>query len=318
MKKKILSFILLICLFLGIVILLYDGQFNNLGNAIVEVDGFDDSIPIGIAIFCELFVSIHMSVFVLFPLAGIINRNKTVKIFIILFCFRAIILIIGDILNPTVTMLVDFISVFIGAFILVPILMSFKKVKYNGELAYYEYVDVDSRVLAEYGYSDIELLKRVLIELFLEVKHAFSNGDKKKLVELCSRHNYILYKNELELLEKVKEKKMYGDFDIIDAKVYEISKTAKGITIMMILKVKNLEYVVDQHNNVVKGSNKEPNEMVLDLMFFKSLQHEKINECPNCGSPVTKDSLEFCSYCGTELNFNIGELVLKHEKVIEK
>ena len=318
MKKKIFSFICLIIIFIGIIVVLNNGDVNSLTNAVIEVEGFEDTVPIGMAIFCELFVSIHMSVFVLLPIAGVINRNKKVEVFILLFCIRAMILVVGDILNPTVTRMVDFISVFIGAFILVPILMYFKRIKYNGELAYHEYIDVDSRTLAEFGYSDIELLKRVLIDLFVDVRNAFSLGDRKRLLELCSRNKYILYKNELELLEKVGERKKYENFEIEDCKVYDICKDAKGITISVILKVRNLEYVVDEYNKIIKGSNKISNESMLDLMFYKSLQHEEIEECPNCGSPVTKDSLEFCSYCGSELNFNIGELVLKYEKIIEK
>ena len=318
MKKKIFSFIGLFILFIGIIILLKNNQLSVLSNSVIEVDGIEDSMPIGVAVLCELFVSVHMSVFVLFPISGIINRNKKVEIFILLFCLRAMVLLVGDILNPTVTMIVDFISVFIGAFAVVPILMYFKHKKYNGELAYHEYVDVDLRTLAEYGYSDIVLLKRVLTDLFIDVRKAFSIGDRKKLLKLCNRSKYILYKNELELLEKVRERKIYDKFEIIDCKVYDICKDAKGITISVILKLKNLEYTVDEYNKVVKGSDKNLNESMLDLMFYKSLQHEEVEECPNCGSPVTEDSLEFCSYCGTELNFKIGEFVLDTESIVQK
>ena len=100
MKKKIFSFIGLIVLFIGMMILVKNNQLSFLSNSVIEVEGIEDSMPIGAAIFCELFVSIHMSVFVLFPISIVINENKKVEVFITLFCLRLLILIIGDILNP--------------------------------------------------------------------------------------------------------------------------------------------------------------------------------------------------------------------------
>ena len=87
----------------------------------------EGGIDLGAAIFVELFCSIHMTVFVLWPLAKIITkdeskekvRSMTIKLFII----RAIILVIIDVINPNLFFL-DFFAIFIGAFILIPIMGS--------------------------------------------------------------------------------------------------------------------------------------------------------------------------------------------------
>ena len=316
MKKKILYFGILIFVFLGIILLLNDNSLilNTAGDIMVE----EEQMPIGMAIFCEMFVTIHMSVFVLFPLAKIINRNKSMPVFITLFCIRIVILIIGDIINPGVMMFIDFFSVFFGAFIVVPVLMFLKGAIFGGDLGYHEYVEVDARKLNLIGYSDIELLKRVLTELYIDIKRAFSEGDRKKLIELCSKHKFILYKNELELLEKVDEKKVFDKFEIIDSKILDVFKNDKEINVTMLLKLSFLDYTVDRFNKVINGSDRIPNEQLLELVFHKTLQHEMVDECPNCGSPITKGGIEFCSYCGSELNFNIGEFVLKNERIIKK
>ena len=105
MKKKILYFGILILVFFGILMLLNDNSLvlNTVGDVFVE----GEEMSIGMAIFCELFVSIHMSVFVLYPLARIINRNRAMPVFITLFCIRVVILIIGDIINPSLMMMID-------------------------------------------------------------------------------------------------------------------------------------------------------------------------------------------------------------------
>lgn len=73
------------------------------------------------AILMETFMSIHMSVFVLSPLAEIISYENKKQIFWILFTVRAFILLIFDFFISTSIAIFDFIFVFIGAFIILPI-----------------------------------------------------------------------------------------------------------------------------------------------------------------------------------------------------
>ena len=88
--------------------------------------------PIDLAIGMEVFVSIHMSVFVLLPLARIFDPDKSKKLFIKLFVGRAIILLIFDLFITTNIAIIDFIFVFVGAFFIVPITSFIKKVPVFG------------------------------------------------------------------------------------------------------------------------------------------------------------------------------------------
>lgn len=76
---------------------------------------------IAVAIGGELFITAHMSMFVLKPLAVIFSKNNSKTVFWILIFIRAVILIICDFFIPIEILLIDFFSVFIGAFIVVPI-----------------------------------------------------------------------------------------------------------------------------------------------------------------------------------------------------
>lgn len=96
---------------------------------------FDPSLILG-AVLLETFVTLHMTAFVIKPLSVIFDRDGSKNLFKKLFYGRIIILLIFDIFIPPKIMFIDFISVFIGAFILVPIssLIS-KKIPINSTIS---------------------------------------------------------------------------------------------------------------------------------------------------------------------------------------
>ena len=67
----------------------------------------------------ELFVSIHMNAFVLYPLSTVIFKKNPFKGIIFLNVIRAAILLYCDFFVSTAVAIVDFFSVFIGAFIVI-------------------------------------------------------------------------------------------------------------------------------------------------------------------------------------------------------
>lgn len=85
------------------------------------------SVSIEAAIFMELFVSVHMSLFVLKPLSEIISKENSKKTFWILFIVRVCILLYCDFFVSTSVAFFDFVAVFIGAFV-VSILSSIKSI----------------------------------------------------------------------------------------------------------------------------------------------------------------------------------------------
>lgn len=83
-------------------------------------NGENDFFALG-ALGIEAFVSIHMSVFVLKPLAEMFSKENSKKTFWNLFAIRAGILIFCDFFVTPYIAIADFIGVFIGAIIVVPI-----------------------------------------------------------------------------------------------------------------------------------------------------------------------------------------------------
>ena len=88
---------------------------------IVVASNGESDFPVGVALVMEAFVSIHMSVFVLKPLSEMFSKDNSKKTFWTLFSIRAIVLIFCDFFITPSIAIVDFFSVFIGAFVIVPI-----------------------------------------------------------------------------------------------------------------------------------------------------------------------------------------------------
>lgn len=69
----------------------------------------------------EVFVTLHMTFFVLKPLSSIISKDNPKKTFWILFGARIVVLLIFDLFITTNIAVVDILAIFVGAFIIVPI-----------------------------------------------------------------------------------------------------------------------------------------------------------------------------------------------------
>ena len=80
-------------------------------------------MEIGGAIGMELFVSIHMNCFVLYPLAKVFFKNSSIKGLVLLNIIRAAILLYCDFFVSTLIATIDFMAVFVGAFVIVPLVL---------------------------------------------------------------------------------------------------------------------------------------------------------------------------------------------------
>ena len=98
---------------------------------VLASDGTISNFPVAVALGMEAFVTIHMSVFVLSPLANILDPDKSKKLFIKMFIGRILILLILDLVIPIIA-IVDFMAVFVGICLIVPIVAKIKNVPIYG------------------------------------------------------------------------------------------------------------------------------------------------------------------------------------------
>lgn len=284
-----------------------------------------DSAGFFVAIFIEAFVSIHMSAFVLSPLSKIFGKEKHSKVFIILFAIRVIVLLIGDFIAPEVTMMVDFFAVFIGAFLVVPICAALFGIRLDSksnqpivDLAVSPRTEVSDTVLASLGFGDKEIVKKGLVQHYIDIINYYNKKDYSNLVKLCSPGVYTSFKTELELYDKANETKVIDDISCDNVIIVSASKQGRELYIDLKVNYSCFEYVLDQYNSVIRGSKVVRKNYSKVIYFSKKVGGNFITTCPNCNASINEDGVEYCSYCGTALNFNIGDWILKKETILDE
>lgn len=319
MKNKFVWFLVLVLGVFGIILLSNSIDGRTLAGSInilnYTPEGYDE-LPLGMAIFMEAFCSIHMSVFVLMPLSKIFFKNNDTKAFIIMFVVRVIFLLIFNFISTYIAIL-DFMMVFFGAFIVVPVSAAICGTKINHRS---NQIVEDNEITENFGsndlgITDLEVLKKVLVMQYADINRAFYARDINKIRQLCSPGVYMDYKVKWEMYDKVLEIPKIEDVDFYDVEFGNMEKHGSEIFVDLYIKYTCLEYSVDNNNSIVRGNKDKYKMFSKALTFSKRQSNDIVNECPNCGARVRSDD-ENCEYCNTELNFKIGEWVLKSEKTI--
>lgn len=305
----------------------YNDDYDYYSDESYESDD-SDGLGLGAALFIEAFVTIHMCAFVLVPLSKIFGKRNHKIVFWILFIIRVFVLIIGDLISPSVMVMTDFFAVFIGAFLVVPLCTAISGVNFGHKSEIFmsspEEIlkvkkDVSDKVLAKLGLGDKETVKRGLVQHYEDIINYCNKKDYSNLVKLCSPGVYTGYKTEIELYSKVDETKLIEDFScdsafIVSASRYEDSE----LYIDLKISYSCYEYVVDPFNKVIRGSKTKRKKYIKVLYFSKKLAGNFVTTCPNCNASINEDNVEFCSYCGTALNFDIGDWILKKETILSE
>ncbi|MFW9998523.1 MAG: zinc ribbon domain-containing protein [Candidatus Hodarchaeota archaeon] len=110
---------------------------------------------------------------------------------------------------------------------------------------------------------------------------------------------------------------------ILVSQIYAITNRSKLRNVVLAEFQVNPEATVDDISISTGISRKDINAIVLDLKASGQLRgkfntttgqikhlsipkteevvEERAKYCPNCGTPITKDTAQFCSYCGTQI-----------------
>ena len=322
MKNKFVWFLLLVFGVFGMIILnnidvrvLSDGL--NILNYTPE--GFEE-FPLGMALFMEAFCSIHMSVFVLMPLSQIFFKDNHKKAFITMFAIRAVFLLTFNFITTYIA-IVDFLLVFLGAFVVVPVSALITGATINRRSN--QVIDNDDqlddtlelKVVNNAGISNLDVLKKALVMQYADINRAFYARDINKIKKLCSPGVYMDYKTKWEMYDKVLEIPKIEDVDFFEVEFGSIEKYNSETFVDLYIKYTCLDYSIDTNNNIVRGNRNDYKMFSKVLTFSKKQSDSVITECPNCGASVGADD-ENCEYCDTEINFKIGEWILKSEKTI--
>lgn len=281
----------ILCLLISFLLIL-----NGIYAETIEVDdlfaGYH-STQLFMAIGMQIFCSIHMSVFVLMPLAKFINKEKWAKIFGILFGIRVLILIIGDFIAPLPMAMIDFISIFLGAFIMFPLMTGIK----NQYIDLDDFPDITDYEFASLKAGNIDNFKDLMISKVMEVEQAYCDFDYDRLKSLCTLDEYIKISNEAKSLQKKNYKAIITDFDVKESKVYFVNTSEKEQKASIVFSANVRNFIVDSEGKLKSGKNKSVKKIYVAGFSKDIIKEELIHNCPNCGASLDDFDSNVCKYC---------------------
>lgn len=263
---------------------------------------FMDSSLLTSAIFMEIFCSIHMSVFVLLPLAGMINRKKKTIIFCILFTIRVIILTIGNCFMPMGMAIIDFMCIFIGAFIIIPISTGLRSELGGKSASFNDFDEVQNHELSYIGISHPEILKETLTNKYIEFLSAKSNFDYNKINQLCTDTQYSYNARELNSLKQKNLKNVIKEIEIKNTKITSANNYSSQLVINFLIEAKYYDYVVDLNNILKSGNNKKKKNVLCNITFVKNINDQVSVTCTQCGAPINLEKGNICEFCSCIYN----------------
>lgn len=267
------------------------------------------------SIFVEAFVSIHMTVFVFKPLASTTANPKenTKKMFIT----RVIILLVCDLLfPPSFVAGIDFMLVFIGAFIAVPIRLStFNNINNTQNNNNYSNMQFDNDMKFDIEKFDIKLEPDVKYELstcLVNYLFALSEKDKDMIKNVTTNK---MYDDTLKIIETSNTYNKKNVIDNVNIKYFDILFRNKNNN-DEIIHADIMLSAVDYMEYASTAINGRCNENYRYKVIFRkkhtdNTKVEKVDICPYCGASVDGNK-EFCDYCGNML------VEKKNEWLIEK
>ena len=145
---------------------------------------------------------------------------------------------------------------------------------------------------------DIDEFKKLAYRTYWDVQQAWMEFDYDNLRKYTTDEIYNMYSMQLDTLSAKGQKNIMKDFFLVDSYISKIAMVNGVEEVDVILTVKFLDYVVDNKNNVVRGSSNQRIEVTYRLTLVKTTAENNDNNfCPNCGAKLEDKASNVCPYC---------------------
>ena len=182
-----------------------------------------------------------------------------------------------------------------------------------------DYQDIEQSKIDEIDSSvKIEEFKHQAFNIYKDIQEAWMNFDMDTIRKLTTDEIYNMYSSQLETLKLKHQKNIMKNIEYVDAKITNIKLSDDVISVVVFLRVKCLDYVINEKTNkTVRGSDSTRLDIQYLLTFVKSKSNNNETEkCPNCGAPVDIVSSATCPYCKSTLVKDASNYVLSKKTCI--
>ena len=156
-------------------------------------------------------------------------------------------------------------------------------------------METEESIKEKLGMSSQELCSKTF-EIYKNIQNAWSEFDYSELRKYTTDEIYNTYIMQLEVLKSKKQKNIMENIELVEKKVLKITNENNIISVDVYMNIKMYDYIVDEQNNVVRGTNKQKMNIESQITFVKSAE-EQTTKCPNCKADINNNTSGKCPYC---------------------
>lgn len=181
--------------------------------------------------------------------------------------------------------------------------------------------NIDRRILEDEikvkvpSFDKSEFLSKAY-DMFINTQNAWMNFDYDTLRKLLSDELYNTYKSQLKVLELQKQKNIMSDFEKIDIDTSNFNLKDNKLTITVELIVSFYDYVINEYDKIVRGTNNRKLTNHYELTFICTInKNNKSNKCPNCNAPLDNVASSTCPYCNSTIVSNNYDWIMSKKQI---
>lgn len=182
-----------------------------------------------------------------------------------------------------------------------------------------DYQDIEQSKIDEIDSTiKIDEFKKKAFNIYKDIQEAWMNFDTDTIRKLTTDEMYNMYSSQLETLKLKHQKNIMKNIEYVDANITNITKEDGVISVVVYLRVKCLDYVINEKTKkTLRGKDNIRLDIRYLLTFVKSeTDNKKVETCPNCGAPVDIISSATCPYCDSTLVKNASDYVMSKKTCI--
>ena len=157
----------------------------------------------------------------------------------------------------------------------------------------------------------------LVYDKYIKIQNAWSEFNLDELKDQLTDELYNTYNSQLKVLKAKKEKNIMTDFERQKVSIIDFQRTNKEYTVKVLLKAKFYDYIINQHDVVLRGKKDIKVEMTYILTFVRK-QIIEDNKCPNCGAPLNNKYSNKCPYCKSNLVSDNYDWTLSKKEAINQ
>jgi len=159
-----------------------------------------------------------------------------------------------------------------------------------------KYEDVSKDKLSRFNTDDINALKDLFYNIFLEFENAYNNLDYNIMKLLSTRELYNNYYTGISLDLKTGKKRIINDIEKKKVIVFELDSTSIKQTARVMIEISYINYMIDKKGKVISGNRHNKITERFEVTFRKEFERKETTKCYNCGAFIEGNK---CVYCRT-------------------